>query len=271
MYSLITEPYYWNSPYYPLIYEWDYQSKSVSSVTDVSGKVRFTIASAFATTPAVGQKLVVASTSAYYPGIHTITSVVSTTQFLTDTDFDGGTPPSTIKFMEIYEIELYKGYDAGDAHLPTGFDSALPLTLIATFTPENTADNTIRVDVSGYLKNIFGEITFQNLGGTEFSMFNRFRLKYNGSFRSYYHVANTGIDTATLCTFFLDSGRALMRGVKGDSKARYDYTGFYAFGGTTNDYKQRFRVSPTCNNFISYLTNDGISSIGSDGNTLQNP
>ena len=273
MFDLTTEPYYWNSPYHPVTFEWDYEVKSVSSKTDIGGYVQFNLSSGFTTTPVVGQKVIVENTVSLYYGIHVIMAVggVGDVDITTSTPYVVDATGISLKFMEIYEIELYKGYDAGDTHLPSGFDSQLPLTLVATFTPENSASNNVSIDISGYLQSIFGEINFQNLGGNEYGMFNRFRLKFNGTYQDYYHVCRTGIETELLCTYFLDTGRYLMRGVKNDPQARFDFTEFYVFGGALVEYTQYLRVSPTCNNFLSYLTNDAVISIGSDGNTLQNP
>lgn len=275
MFDLTTEPYYWNSPYHPVTFEWDYETKSVSGKTDIGGYVQFNLSTGFTTTPVVGQKVIVENTSSLYYGIHVITNVsgVGDVDITTSTPYVVDATGISLKFMEIYEIELYKGYDAGDTHLPGGFDSQLPLTLVATFTPENSASNNVSIDISGYLQNIFGEIDIQTLGvsGYEYTMFNRFRLKFNGVYQDYYHVCRTGIDTESLGIYFLDTGKYLIRGVPNDVKQRYEFSNFYTFGEDIDVATQYLRVSPTCNNFLSYLTNNGVVAIITDGNTLQNP
>lgn len=105
-------------------------------------------------------------------------------------------------YAEPPEIKLYSGYASGEEY-PTD----LPLTLVATFTPENSPDNDIQFDVSEYLKSIF--TISPPVEGIDFNMFNRFRLHFDGVYHEQYQVLNSSIKTSELNELYVDTGAYL--------------------------------------------------------------
>lgn len=208
--TIKTWPYYWNSAHRPIIVEYDYESKNITAYADDGGDLKITLASAYtensSEVPEVGDFLIIKNTASAYVGRWEILTVHSSTQFTLDVPYTGGTVSIYSCFFERRpQIEIYKGYDTGEE-----YDTELPLTLVATFTPRNSPNNDITIDLSGYLRNIFTITNPISTPSTDFSMFNRFRLKFDGSLQEVYHVVNSAIESEELNEKFVDSGRYLV-------------------------------------------------------------
>ena len=205
-----TWAYYWNSAHRPIVIEYDYESKNIVAYADDGGNLKITIASQYSENsnevPEVGEFLIITDTASDYVGRWEILTVHSSTQFTLDVPYTGGTVSIYgCKFERKPQIELFKGYNAGEE-----YETELPLTLVATFTPRNSPNNDISLDLSGYLRHIF---TIQNpiaTPSTDFTMFNRFRLKFDGSLQEFYHVVNSAIESEELNEKFADTGRYLV-------------------------------------------------------------
>lgn len=203
-----TTPRPWNSVHdiNGIKYIFDHEQVSVSSVSNNGGFAQFNLSSIFPVgTPAVGDKLLVESGSNYL-GTHEITEIVSTTQFVTDTAFsdsyvDGG----VIKHIRTPEVKLYAGYLSGE-----GYSTEHPMTLLATFTPENDPNNQVSFYVHGFLKSLFTSIDPPGTDtGVELQLFNRFRLYFDGNYHDHFQVINSAIDTETLMDEFVNTGKYL--------------------------------------------------------------
>lgn len=166
---LIDEPRDWVSAHRPCNYTFGFFPASLTSVTDNGGFAQFNIASPFsADDPVVGGKIYISTGD--YAGEHTITEIVTNTQFVTSTAYSA-TSTGTLYHLNVPTFQLYKGYGSAE-----DYPDQLPLTLVATFTPEVSPSYNVQINLQGYLSSIF-RITAPKTTGIDFTMFNRFRLR----------------------------------------------------------------------------------------------
>lgn len=200
-----TTPSEWNSVHRPIEYVYDHETRDLDSFTDVGGNVRLVVSSAFTHTPVAGDQIVVEKFDSDYNEYMTVVSVTGT-QILTDYDYatflDEVPADPVVKFIRLPEITLYKGYTILEE-----YPVDLPLELVAAFTPENSPTNDVRFDVSEYLKSIF-EI-LPPTEGVDFNMFNRFRIRFDGTYKEPYQVLNSSIKTEDLMSDYVDTGAYL--------------------------------------------------------------
>jgi hypothetical protein len=195
----------WSSAHRPINFTYAYESKVTASISNDGGYAKVILAGAFTETPAVGDWLQLYNTaSGNYDGVHKIRVVNSTTSFTLETVFGiADLDPANCKFIRIPEFKLYAGYDTGEL-----YDTELPLTLVATFTPKNSPDNNVKIDLSGYLKSIF-TIEPNASGGVDFAAWNRYRLYFDGAYSADYYVVNAAIDSDVLNKYYVKTGRFL--------------------------------------------------------------
>jgi hypothetical protein len=165
------------------------------------------VSSAFTTTPIVGDRLILSSTtSGAYDGVFKILTVNTTTSFTIDTPYTiADILTGNCKFLKIPVFKIYTGYDTGE-----GYDTDLPLTLVATFTPKNSPDNNVQIDVSGYLKSIFTITEPVTTTGVDFAVWNRYRIYVDGAYSADYYVINSSVDSDYLNKYFVKTGRFLI-------------------------------------------------------------
>ncbi len=212
-----TFPHFWNSAHDPdginLVFQ--YESQTISANANAGGRAKITIDAAYtensSEVPEVGEYLIIKDTSHAYYGRHQILTVHSSTQFTINKTYSAGASTGVeLYFERIPDIELHIGYDTGEE-----YDTELPLTRIATIRPYPYINTTtgvfdIRLNLSGYLSRIF---TLQNpitSPSTNFTMFNRFRLKYDGALDDFYYVVNAAIPHADLNEYYADTGAWLV-------------------------------------------------------------
>lgn len=202
-----TTPSAWNSVHRPIQYIYDHESRFISGVLVDSGNLQVQLTTAFANTIAVGDEVYLSGVlddGEDISGLYDVLTVGS--QTLLTLDIAVTTPtldsPSTLQFIRLPEVKLYSGYLPAEE-----YPSDLPLTLVATFTPENSPDNDVRIDVSEYLKSIFRIVAPTE--GIDFNMFNRFRLYFDGAYKDYYMVLNSSIKTAELNALYVNTGAYL--------------------------------------------------------------
>jgi len=200
--DLVSGPSPWNSAHRPIQYIYDFDSLTLYGVNDNGGFAQFDficggICPAFVTTPVIGDELYVPS--GIYAGFHTIISVESALLFTTSTAYTADQSGVDVKHMLIPEVQLWAGYSEFESYYVQ-----LPIHLVATFTPVRSPEIDIRFDVSGFLKSIF-TIQAPTIG-VDFSLFNRFRLYFNGDFQDFYMVLNSSIPTEELNTVYLGTG-----------------------------------------------------------------
>lgn len=205
-----TEPPYWSSAHRPVEFVYDHEVSQMYFSDNSGGKLRVYISPAFTHTPVAGDKIYISGITGdadavtnYNDRTHTVVSV-SGNAILTDTDYDGDITAGTVNvtYIRLPEIKLYLGYLPAEE-----YPADLPLTLVATFTPENSPDNNIQFDVSEFLKSIFR--IMPPVIGIDFNMFNRYRLYFDGAYQDYYMVLNSSIKTDELNELYVDTGAYL--------------------------------------------------------------
>lgn len=210
-------PYFWSSAHDPngVLMTFDYESQTINANANNGGNAKVTIDTAYtensSEVPAVGEFLIIKDTSHAYYGRHEILTVHSSTQFTINKAYDAGAAASgELYFERIPQIQLYKGYNTGEE-----YDTELPLTLVATWTPRpyinlTTATFNIQLNLSGYLRSIFSIDNPITSPSTDFTLFNRFRLRYDGAYGDVYYVVNSAIPHATLNEYYVDTGAWLV-------------------------------------------------------------
>lgn len=201
----------WSSVHRPIPFIYRYETRTViiDNSEPFGGFLRVNFTASFATIPVVGDKIIIENVGTtileFLEGIHTVTEVISPYEIVTDADVGVhvfSLDNVTAKLLQIPEIKLYSGYATGEE-----YPNDLPLTLVATFTPENSPENDIRFDVSEYLKSIFRIIA--PVEGIDYNMFNRFRLFFDGVYHETYQVLNSSIETDLLMSDYANTGNPL--------------------------------------------------------------
>lgn len=200
----VSTPLSWNSVHRPIEYVYDFDGAEILAATAYTGNyLQIATASGFSGL-AVGDYIYI--DTGFYKGLHKILVIVSAVDFVLDVQYDVSKPVIGYGMLaiEIPEITLWSGYDTGE-----GFDTELPLTEVATFTPEVSTDIKIRFDVSGYLKSIFRIQPPEPVGNIDFSLFNRFRIEFNGVMQDHYQVLNSAIESSVLVSEYFGTGKYL--------------------------------------------------------------
>ena len=205
--TLSQGPHEWSSAHRPINFTYTYQNQTIASISNDAGYAKVVVSSAFATTPIVGDRLILSSTtSAAYDGVFKIRTVNSTVSFTIDTPYTiADILTGNCKFLKIPVFKIYTGYDTGE-----GYDTDLPLTLVATFTPKNSPDNNVQIDVSGYLKSIFTITSPTDTTGVDFTVWNRYRIYVDGAYSADYYVINASVDSDYLNKYYVKTGRFLI-------------------------------------------------------------
>ncbi len=207
-----TWAYYWNAAYDPngVILEFEYESKNMTASADNGGNARLTVGIGYSENssqaPVVGDYLIIKDTANDYVGRWEVLTVHSATSWTIDKAYTGGAVVGVALYFERRPVvELYKGYNTGEEYA-----TELPLTLVASFTPRNTPNNDISINLAKYLQDIFTLTNPIATPSTDFTLFNRFRLKYDGSLSTnIYHVVNSAISSEDLNELYVDTGRWL--------------------------------------------------------------
>lgn len=199
---LRTEPPYWSSAHRPVEFVYDHEERTITLVGNNGGFASFLLNSAFTHTPVAGEKLYVES--GVYEGLHTITSVSGNTIITTTQYTTGDLSQPEVLYIRLPEIKLYSGYLSGEE-----YPSDLPLTLVATFYPENSPDNDVQFDVSEFLKSMFANRIQPPVEGIDFNMFNRYRLHFDGVYHDFYMALNSSIKTSELNALYVNTGAYL--------------------------------------------------------------
>ncbi len=205
--TLSQGPHEWSSAHRPINFTYTYQNQTIASISNDGGYAKVVVSSAYTTTPIVGDRLILSSTtSAAYDGVFKILTVNSTVSFTIDTPY---TIPSALtgncKFLKIPVFKIYTGYDTGE-----GYEDELPLYLAGTITPKNSPDNNIQLDVSGYLKSTFTIEEPSTTTGVDFAVWNRYRIYVDGAYSADYYVINSSIDSDILNKYYVKTGRFLV-------------------------------------------------------------
>lgn len=198
--------YEWNSAHRPVEFTFTYESKIIGTIQNNGGYAKVNLVTNFTeATPAVGDRLILSgTTSSAYDGTYVIRTVHTSISFTIDKAYTIASSLGTAKHIYLPEVILYAGYDTGEA-----YDTELPLQTVATFTPKNSPDNNVQIDVSGNLQSIFTNV-LPTSGGLDFNTWNRFRLYFQGSFTDDYYVLNSAIESDILNKFYVKTGRFLI-------------------------------------------------------------
>jgi hypothetical protein len=201
LYPLIKQPELWQSAHRPIVYEFDFQARVLSTVTDVGGFARFDLTVAYSTGILAGGQLFVVD--GIYKGYHTVVSG-SGTQYLTSTPFIGASTGNTIKRAVTVPIRVFSGYATGeDATL----EPLYPITQVAEFVPEPTPQGTLRFDISAYVSAMFSTDIEPPLIGIDHKLFRRYRITLGLALTTAYRqAANAAIDDLSS---YVNTGRPL--------------------------------------------------------------
>lgn len=197
---LVTQPEYWSSVHRPMEFVYGHEERTLVNVLNSGGFANFWLLTAYDNVPVAGEQIYVES--GVYEGFHVVTSVsgqfVLTTTTYTTSDI---TNPAVL-YIRLPQIKVYSGYLPAEE-----YPADLPLTLVATFTPENSPVNDVQFDVSEYLKSIFS--IEPPVIGIDFNMFNRYRLYFDGAYQDFFMVLNSSILTSELNELYVDTGAYL--------------------------------------------------------------
>lgn len=204
---LNTAPSLWNSVHRPIEFIYDNKVYDILGVGLDNGNVYVQTTVNLSPAAVAGESVVIfgiESDGESIDGTYVITAADPNFLYLDlpadNVGFSGST--ATVTHIRLPEIKLYSGYLTGEE-----YPDDLPITLVATFTPENSPDNDIRFDVSEYLKSIFRIVPPSE--GVDFNMFNRFRLFFDGVYHETYQVLNSSITTAVLMSDYANTGNPL--------------------------------------------------------------
>lgn len=180
--------------------------------------------------PEVGDRLFVYD-GTYY-GMHTITTVVSSIEFVTSTVWLGAMYNEQVGLVALPTMKLYKGYAVGEL-IVDGIDLSewQPRTLIAEFKPECGTDGYITFDISGYLKTAI-EIPRYGFNSDEENKqieiatnqtliptnYNKVELICDSNLEQVLYVANSAYTMEELTRYFVDTDRPL-------NKVNLEFTG----------------------------------------------
>lgn len=206
---LINEPQKWNSAFSKdgIKFIFDHQEKTIDHVNNVSGHVQFNMVSTFTYTPDAGDKIFVAGTpGGIYDGFHTVISAMGF-NIDVETTYTSTSLGGTAKYIRIPEIKLYSGFAPGEI-----YDEIKPLSLVATFTPENNVDNQVSFYVHGYLQSLFNNISAPldiGVATTSMDLFDKFRLYYDGEYHDPYFVLYSTLNHTVLNEQYVNNGNWL--------------------------------------------------------------
>jgi hypothetical protein len=199
-FNLISQPLAWSSAHRPIVYEWEYITRS-GAITNQGGFCRLTFSSI--SSPAeIGRRIFVLD--GIYSGFHTVTQIIGSNSFVTNRVYVSDTN-FTAKILWKPPIEIFIGYLIGEEY-PT----QLPYTSIGLFDYSISPDFKVRIDISGRLANTFTIIP--PVSGIDFSRFNAFRLEINGVQTTRKLMLNSSILTSVLNSDFVNTGAVLIDG-----------------------------------------------------------
>lgn len=202
---LSLEPFNWNSAHRPIEFIFDHENEDIDTISDDGGFLKILLLDAFTFTPDPGERIYVSGTSGgTYDGYHVVDTADGGGNITTTTEYTIAATGGNVIYIRLPQISLYKGYDTGEQ-----FETELPLELLDTWTPENSPDNNIYIDVSGWLKRIFTTPLVIDSDTYDFGIFNRFRLEFDGDMQPFYHVLDSAIDSEILDGYYADTGRPL--------------------------------------------------------------
>lgn len=247
----------WSSAHRPIEFTYDYEAITITAVNNDGGYARVVIGTGYTDNPVVGNWLYLyGTTSGAYDGLHKIRTVNSVSSFTLETPYTIAVSlTGSAKFVYLPEIKLYAGYTTGET-----YDDELPQFLVATFTPKNSPDNNIKLDLSGYLKSIFEINPPSNTGGIDFSTWNRYRLFIDGAYSASYYVINSAIEQVELNKYYVKTGRFLV-----------DYDSFKTGTPLNRQYLQSCGLTLMQriqgNQVVGYAFEDGDTSDTGEGGT----
>ena len=254
--TLTQGAYEWSSAHRPIIFTYAYQTQTIASISNDAGYAKVVISSAFDTPPTVGDRLILSSTTlAAYNGIYKILIVNSTTSFTIDTPYTiADILTGNCKFIKIPVFQLYVGYDTGET-----YDTELPLALVATFTPINSPQGNVQIDLSGFLKSTFTITPPDGTTGVDFTVWNRYRLFVDEEFSADYYVINASVEQDYLNNYFVKTGRYLMAYDKFILGTPENYQFLQGCGKTLV-----YRIQG--NTVVKYIAEDGATAGIGEGN-----
>jgi hypothetical protein len=200
--SLTSSPELWNSAYDDIEFTFDFDEIDISAASNPSGTItRITVGTAFAINPPVGSYCFI--NSGTYAGLWRVLASTSTTVDL-DVVYTTNQNTGTLKSLRLPEFSLYKGFDSDEE-----FPGQLPLTLVTSFTHTFNEDYQLVINLRGLLQRIFRIVEPDITTDYDFSIFNAFRLTWDGEETGVHYVLNSSITTEELNEGYITAGAYL--------------------------------------------------------------
>lgn len=216
-------PFTWVSAHRNCVFKFGLPTQMAFGGYDASGYLGIVMTSTWggAGSPSVGDRLYIYGGT--YEGFVTIREVVSSIQFVTESDWVGAMANEQIGFVTLPTISIYKGYEVGEITLG-GQDLSewQPYELVGQFKPEVGTDGMIEFDIYGYLKTVISVPVYGYNQDEENKIIEKdadedyIPLNYNkvdvfcdDNLEATLYVANTGLSMNELNRFFVDTGQAM--------------------------------------------------------------
>lgn len=185
-------PQTWNSAYDDIEFEFSFRPYFIVSATSTSpyGWVQLTTSYNFDITPTAGELVYI--NAGLYAGYHKVISATANTITI-DVLYSGNQSIGTIEHLRVPVFSLYKGFQYYEQ-----FTNELPYTLVNTFVPIYDGDRKIKINLRGLIQTIFSIDPPPINSSFAFSIFNAFRINYDGFITPIRYVLNSGIDSDTL-------------------------------------------------------------------------
>lgn len=147
----LKEPYHWSAAHSPVIFEYDYQQRTVVYGGNANGDFTLLLNQPFSMPVTAGSIFYI--TDGVYRGFHTVKEILLGIGYKLNTPYINNGVGLKVKHIYPYTFLLYKGFQGFDNSY--NLEQYLPYTFVARFKPEPTLNGTLKFDISGYLQTIF--------------------------------------------------------------------------------------------------------------------
>lgn len=203
-----TPPQLWNSAYSDTIFVFDFKEIQITNIAEEivssvgTGYAKITISGSWDINPVKNEYVYI--TAGDYLGLHRVLKSTNNTVVI-DYDYSVALNGTVyIKHLRLPQFTLYKGFQSGEQ-----FPDVLPYSLVTTFTYSFNQNIQIEINVKGLLQKIFTIQPPDLLTDYDFSVFNAFRLSWDGEETNYFMVLNSSIPTSDLNAKYVSGGYVL--------------------------------------------------------------
>lgn len=206
--TINTIPDQWSSAYDDCVFIFDFNSYSISTITEEivgsvgTGYCELFITGTFDVTPLTNDYIYIDSGT--YAGLHKVTSS-TTNSIVIDAIYVGDYTGGNVKHLRIPTFTLVKGFKPTEE-----FPTDLPYTNIVNFKPTFNSSYQIEINIRELLESMFIIVEPDITSSVAFGLFNAYRLVWdvdNETDKRY--VLNGSISTSELNSNYIDSGQYL--------------------------------------------------------------